>query len=406
MSRSKLRSFGRFLVIVGIPVLALVGAMTMVSMKPPPEKKETTQLDLLVEVLPLTSSAAHFSISSQGNVQPRTETVLSAELSGIIVSMSDTFVAGGVFNKNEVLLRIDPSNYSIAVDQAKALLTQRQIEYDGAIQLKQKGYQSDAEVASAAAALASAQAGLKRARRDLERTAIRLPYSGMVRSKAVSIGQYVGPGTRLGVTFATDFAEVRLPITDLDRTFLQLPEAGANASDDLTTAPAVTLHTTRKSSDTSWAAHITRTEGVVDENTRVTYAVARVDDPYNFNNPQENLTPLQMGTFVQAKIDGLTLNDVIIVPRGAMRGSDQLLFVDSDSRLRLGRVQVLRTDSEFAYLTAGAKDGDRIVLTAIESPINGTKVRVKGEAATESGIVNLTSDRDDATVTESGSTTE
>ena len=47
----------------------------------------------------------------------------------------------------------------------------------------------------------------------------------MVRSKDADIGQFVNPGTRLGVTFATDYAEVRLPLTDRDLAFVDLPYA-------------------------------------------------------------------------------------------------------------------------------------------------------------------------------------
>ncbi len=103
MKQSKLRRASRYLVMVGILGIAIAGAMALVGMKPPPEKKESETLDLLVEVLPLTLTTAHFTVSSQGTVQPRTETVLSAELSGSIIRISDKFVAGGVFDKNDIL---------------------------------------------------------------------------------------------------------------------------------------------------------------------------------------------------------------------------------------------------------------------------------------------------------------
>ena len=120
------------------------------------------------------------------------------------------------------MLRIDPTNYEVAVHRAEATLKQRQIEYDGAEKLRSQGYRAESEYASAAAALAAAEADLVNARRNLERTRISLPYAGMVRSKEADLGQYVNPGTRLGVTFATDYAEVRLPLTDSDLGFIDL----------------------------------------------------------------------------------------------------------------------------------------------------------------------------------------
>ena len=219
------RKVKRGLLIVGIFMVAIGGAAGLSKMKPPPETKDIQEVDPLVQTLTLQESAEIFRIASQGTVRPRTETVLSAEVSGAIVSISPKFIAGGVFAAGEELLRIDPSNYTVAVDQAKATLAQRQIEFDGAAKLRDQGYRAESEYASAAAALAAAKAELVRAERNLERTYIRLPYDGMVRAKEADIGQYVNPGTRLGVTFATDVAEVRLPLTDHDLAFVDLPAA-------------------------------------------------------------------------------------------------------------------------------------------------------------------------------------
>ena len=215
----------RALLISGIIAGAVGLSVGLSKLKPPPETKEIPDVAPLVEILPLVESPATFSIASQGTVRPRTETTLSAEVSGSIVSISPKFIAGGVFAKGEELLRIDPTNYLVAVDQAKATLTQRQIEHDGALKLRTQGYRAESEYASAAAALAAARADLVKAERNLERTHITLPYDGLVRVKEADLGQYVNPGTRLGVTFATDYAEVRLPLTDQDLAFIDLPDA-------------------------------------------------------------------------------------------------------------------------------------------------------------------------------------
>ena len=178
----------RWLIVASIFAIAVVGAGMLARMKPPPEKKEVADVDLLVEVLPLRYETVRFTVTSQGNVRPRTETVLSAEVSGRVVEISPKFIPGGIFAKNEVLLRIDPTNYRVAVDQAKAVLAQRQIEYDGAVKLRKQGYRAEAELASAAAALETARAELTRSERNLDRTAIRLPYEGMVRAKEADLG--------------------------------------------------------------------------------------------------------------------------------------------------------------------------------------------------------------------------
>ena len=366
-------------------IVALLGGaglitVWLISNKPTPEKKETRTVDALVEVLPVASDTVSFRVESQGTVIPRTETVLSAEVAGAIVDISPKFIAGGAFSRGEILLRIDPTNYQVAVDQAEALLAQRQIEYDGAAKLRSQGYRAESEYASAAAALASARAELVRAERNLERTQIRLPYAGMVRAKEADLGQYVNVGSRLGVTFATDAAEVRLPLTDQDLAFVALPSV---AGDDGGDGPAVRLSAKQRGVLTEWHGRIVRTEGVVDENTRVTFAVARVEDPYLRQAEPIHASPLPIGTFVAASIQGTTVEDAIRIPRYALRGNGQLVVVDEENRLRIRDVDIIRADGRDVYVSGGVSSGERISLTAIENPVNGMRVRTNDTTAAE-----------------------
>ena len=363
----------RIALIGGIILGAIAISVALVQLKPEPPRKERVDLDPLVEFIELETMSANFRVSSQGTVKPRTETILSAEVSGTITSISPKFIPGGVFRKNEVLMRVDPTNYEVAVSQAQALVKQRQIEFDGAEKLRSQGYRAEAELASAAAALATAEAELVRSRRNLERTYIRVPYAGIVRAKETDLGQFVNPGTRLGVVFATDYAEVRLPLTDLDLAFVDLPDAlEITDSGGSTSGPAVTLTATQKGVQQSWQAQIVRTEGVVDEMSRVTYAVARIDDPYALDGGG---APLPIGTFVSASIAGTAAQDIIRVPRAVVRGSDELIFVDDENRIRIRKVAIVRSDADYVYIGNGAVPGERVVTTSLETPVNGMPVR-------------------------------
>jgi len=364
----------RKLLIFGILAVSVVGVIAMTSMRPEAPKKERVELDPLVEVQVLESMNTKFEIRSQGTVWPGTETILSAEVSGTITSISPKFVAGGVFDKNEVLMRIDPTNYDVAVKQAAALVKQRQIEFDGAQKLRSQGYRAEAELAAAAAALATAEADVVRARRNLERTYIRLPYAGLVRAKEADLGRFVSPGARLGVVFSTDYAEVRLPLTDTDLAFVDLPTTRAASSSEAIDGPSVVLSAVQKGRTAEWQARIVRTEGVVDEKSRVTYAVARIEDPYRRRSDGNELP---VGTFVQASIEGTLAEDVIRIPRAVVRGSDQVVFVDDDDKLLVRSVDIARSDANYLYVRGGAAVGERIVLTALESPINGMSVRTQ-----------------------------
>jgi len=370
--------YRKYLVIPGIIIGAAALAFGLSLMKPEQPKRDNEQLDLLVEVLPLEVHSERFRISSQGTVRPRTQTNLSSEISGSVVSISPKFAAGGVFQKDEVLMRIDPTNYSVAVDRAEALVAQRRIEYDGARKLRSQGYRAESEYASAAAALASAQADLVAANRNFERTYIRLPYEGIVLSKDADLGQFVTPGTPLGVAFATDLAEIRLPLTDQDLAFVEMPNAAEVTATGEADGPAVTLAAVQKGKPVQWDARIVRSEGIVDERSRVTYVVAQVVDPYQLHGDG---TPLPVGTFVAAIIDGSNVVDVIRIPRSALRGADQVLIVDDENQIEIRTIEVIRTDARFAYATAGVTAGERITTTAIEAPTNGMSVRTSDRPA-------------------------
>lgn len=377
--------YRKFVLIPGIITGAALLAVGLSLLKPEPPKRETEKPDLLVEVMPLKATSESFWISSQGTVRPRTQTTLSAEVSGSIVSLSPKFVAGGVFAKNEVLIRIDPTNYTVAVDRAEALVAQRQIEYDGAKKLRAQGYRAESEFASAAAALAAAQAELVSAQTNLERTYIRLPYEGMVLSKEADVGQYVNPGMRLGVTFATDVAEIRLPLTDLDLAFVVLPDAAAITETGSADGPPVRLSAVQKGKRVEWDAQVVRSEGVVDERSRVTYAVAQVSDPYRLHTDG---APLPIGTFVAASIEGSTVMDVIRIPRIALRGANQVLVVDDENTIQIRTVSIVRADAQYAYVNGGVSAGERITTTAIDAPSNGMSVRTVDMLEATSGAKN------------------
>ena len=363
----------RILAIAGILAIAIAIAAGLYLSRPAPEQKPAQAAAPLVDLIELEAGPVHFTVDSQGSVQPLTQTTLSAEVSGAIIDMAEVFLAGGAFRAGDVLLRIDPVNYRSALERAEATVSQRQVEYDGALRLRQQGYQAESQLLSAKAALAVANADLVRARRDLERTVVRAPYDGIVRERRAQLGDYVTPGTQLGTLFATAAAEVRLPLPDKQLAFVELPLAGQTENVD---GPSVELTGTYRGRSARWRARIVRTEGVVDESNRMVFAVARIDDPYRLAADTADAPPLPIGTFVKAQIDGITLDNVVRIPRALVRGGNRVIFVDEDLRLRFRTLDFLRTDSEYAYLPADRLAERRVVTTTLEAPLNGMQVRV------------------------------
>jgi RND family efflux transporter MFP subunit len=379
------------LALIALSVVVVV-AMVIIAQGKRPPRKDTAGQALVVDVIPARVESLNFSVVSQGPVAPRTETTLVAEVSGQIVSVSSNFIAGGFFRKGEVLLQIDPSDYETALMSAQAGLAARTAQLadqrarsEQALKdwnnLGRQGEPSDLvlrkpQLAEAQAAVQAAEAELRRAERNLERTRIKVPYDGLVRSKQVDVGQFVGAGTPLGVTFAVDYAEIRLPLSSNDLAYLDLPSA--TRLDRAHRVP-VTLSATTNSGAKEWQAEIVRTEGVVDDRSRVVYAVAEVVDPYGVLG-QSKQDELKMGTFVRAEIQGLRADDVVVLPRSVLQSGDKVLVASKDRQLEIREVDVLRAEPRSVYITSGIEDGDLIVTTSLEAPIPGTKLAIGGES--------------------------
>ena len=380
------------------PALILISILVVVILamnRPSPPERETTTSAMLVEVIEAEASDGHFNVSAQGTVRPRTETTIVAEVSGRVVSVAESFAAGGFFRAGEVLAEIDPSDYEAALLQARAELASAEAQLaDERARSEQarKDWErmhgterqpSDLvlrlpQLAGAEAAVQAAQAAVMRAERNLERTRIRLPYDGLVRAREIDLGQYVGAGTSLGRAFAVNVAEIRLPLSDQDLAFLDLPGPGQFANH----FTPVTLTGSVGGQRGYWEGRVVRTEGVVDEGTRLSYAVVQVDDPYGLLGDLKPI-PLQMGTFVQAEVRGRSAEGLIELPRSALREGDTLFLANADDRLEIRNVQVIRATPHRVYLHNDIKTGDRVITTAIPVPLPGMALQPRAAAGPE-----------------------
>jgi len=401
-----MRQFFRFilpLALIGLSIVAVIAMVVIAKGKRPPRVPEG-QSAVLVETITAEARSLNFVVRSQGTVRPRTETTLVAEVSGRIVEVAADFVAGGFFRAGEVLLQIDPSDYETALKSAEANLASRQAQLadqrarsEQAIKdwrnLGRSGEPPDLvarkpQLAEARAGVKAAEAAVEKARRDLERTRITVPYDGLVRDKRVDVGQFVAPGTQLGMTFAVDRAEVRLPLSPADLAFLDLPNATGTQSG---TMVPVSLAADVGGETHTWDAQIIRTEGVLDETSRVLNAVAAVTDPYGVLGEQRQ-EELRIGTFVRAAIEGRFIDRAIVLPRYVLRGDDTVLVANGERELEVRAVTVARAEPEQVYITGGLEDGDQVITTTLEAPIPGTRLVIAGEAVDDQAPVQAAAD--------------
>lgn len=331
-----------------------------------------------------------FEVVSQGTASPRISTTLVSEVSGQITNASPSFETGGFFSEGEELLSVDPRNYETVIARAELNLARAKtrLETETALtgkaledwRLMQELDESKVEITDIAlrkpqleevlAEYRAAEAELKKANDDLERTTIRAPYDGMILQKMTDVGQFVNTGFQLARIVAIDFAEVRLPIVLNDLQFVQLPEGTSSEH------VPVTLSAEIGGQRIEWIAHVVRTEGIIDEQSRVIHAVAQVADPYAKANEGQNV--LRFGTFVQARIQGNDGGDLFVIPRHAVRNGTTMWIVMEDNTIQPREVSVVRSDEKYSYIANGINDGDVYCVTPIDRPLPGMKVRFDG----------------------------
>ena len=374
------------LAVLGLGVFATV---TMIEAREEPETKPVETPPLLVRAITVEPETISLKVRAEGTVAPRTESQLVPEVAGRVIEVSPSLAAGGFFEEGEALLKIEAREYDLAVIRANAAIAQAKLRLATERQeaeVARKEWRAlgqgepnplvvrEPQIAEALAALASAEAVLEQAKFDLERTVVRAPYVGRVRSKQVDVGQFVQRGASVATLYSVDFAEVKLPIPDAELEFVNLPLAYRGAAESAR-GPAVTLTARFAGREHKWRGRIVRTEGEIDPATRMVHAIAQVEDPYAPGRDARR-PPLAVGMFVEAEIDGRRVSNIVRLPRTALRGDSRVLVVDSTNRLYYREVDIFRLDRDQALVRGGLEPGDRVCVSNIEAAVNGMKVRV------------------------------
>ena len=368
-------------------VLGISGAMLLVKFKTKAISKPSERKLPNVKVLNTKTSSHTFKIVSQGTALPRTTILLISEVSGKVVSVSDKFNAGKFFQKNDLLLEIDPRDYELSLAQARLKVAQADLrlqmeEKEATVSRKEwkllnqgepTGLQArEPQLAEARAALDAAKATEESAQRNLDRCRIRAPFDGMVSKANVRPGQFVSAGIQLGEIFATDVSEVRLPLSTSDLSFINLPKPNERLNIDK--APKVILVNKVGEESQEWIGSIVRSEENVDPINRMVYVVAKVDDPYSLKS--NNKAPLRRGTFLKATINGRTAKKIIAIPRTALRGKDRV-WIAEDGKLIYRKVKPVYLDENLAIISEGIDSNEQIIVSLLAGVIDGMGIKIE-----------------------------
>ena len=415
-----------------IPIAVLVGAFFfgkfLIATGPEAKKRPFIQRLPVVEVMPLKAQKYTVFIEASGIVTAGTQSNLVAEISGRIVNISDTFNEGSYFEKDEVLLQIDSSNYLSAVEIAKselevnrASLKQLSVEQKSNLrsiqlakqnlnignkelarlralfkrrtisrsaldseeqrinQLKQslqnlQGSQNTFASRKSAmqARINSSKARVNQEKLTLSRAVIKAPYAGRVLSKNVDIGQFVTTGTTLAKIYATDFVNVELPLSLNQYELLGMPEAFKNKQINIKALPTVTLRNPDSLSNDTWQGQVVRTAAALDAKSRQINVIVRVDNPYE---AREGLsTPVRIGQYLKAKVKGRTFENVYALPPAGVIYNREIRIL-KDGKIKIIPVSVVWNSTEATVIQTDTDiEGEQLIMTNLTQAVNGMSV--------------------------------
>ena len=368
---------------IGLIILALsiIIAGVLIKSRPVAVAKENKEVIPYVKTMMILPRTVKASISSQGIVQPESELILLSELSSRVEWLSPKMEAGSSFKQGDTLIVLDKRDYELALISAESQVLNAEVNLEreqAESELAKKewkrvgaGLGSDLalrkpQMAQAKATYAAAKASLEQAKRNLSRTIFIAPFDGRVRTSRIDLGTTVFPGTSIGNIYATDAYEVRLPIADQDVPYSGLEFNGQKIEE------SKRLDVIIIQGDNKWPAKIVRTEAEIDPVTRMMAVVAKVDN----SDKKMVTTPLVVGQFVQAKISGIEISDISVLPRSSVR-NESVWVVDNQMSMQNRSVDVLRNEDDFALIGEGFEPGDRLLTSRVSSLVNGLRVTLE-----------------------------
>ena len=359
----------------------------------------TRETAMLVEVAEVHRGDYRPTIVAMGTVEPAQDITLSPRVGGEIVSRSPAFTPGGFVDKGEALLQIDPADYQNTLQQRNSELRQAVSDLNvemGRQNVALKDYQLLDEALSAEleslvlrkpqlnaarAKVEAARAAVDQAKLDLERTTIKAPFHAHILSRNVAVGSQVSPGDNLGRLVGLDsyWVVTTVPLSKLP--WLSFPQADGETGSEVRIRNRIAWP-----EGTYRIGYLHRLVGALEDRTRMARVFVSVPDPLSYRAESSDLPPLMIGAFVETRIGAEPITDVIRLVRDHVR-ADDTVWVMEDGKLSIRTVEIAFRDADYAYVTDGLRDNDRVVTTNLATVVEGAPLRVKagdaGQADTQ-----------------------
>lgn len=377
----------------GLLLLAAATVTGLFLTEPEAERSSASKRTaMLVEVTRGERGTFRPTIVAMGTVRAEQEIVLSPRVNGEIVALSESFTPGGFVEEGETLLRIDPADYQATLLQRQSELRQASADLEmelGRQELARQDYEDlkgtisseyetlvlrQPQLDTARARVEAAQAAVRRAELDLDRTTLRAPFAAHILSREANVGSQVAPGEALGrlVGIQSYWVEAAVPVSNVH--WIEFPDdQGATGS------MARVRNRTAWPAGTFREARVHRLIGALEEQTRLARILLTVQDPLAHEPGSGGLPPLMVGSFVETRIEGKPIEDVVRMDRDYLRQNDTV-WVHEDGLLRIRAVEIVFSDQDSVYIRGGLSEHDDIVTNDLATVIDGAPLRLEGQS--------------------------
>jgi RND family efflux transporter MFP subunit len=377
------------LAVAGIVLLAIsLGvASYMMTTKPRPQRKKPVAVLPVVKVRELLPTTEQVNVPVQGTVVPALQVDLKARVAGEVIWTSREFVEGGIVKKGQALLKIDPTEYELALIGKKALLQSATLDLkieqgrqeiarsewailgleDRATEMDRELALRQPQLAAFEAKLEAAKAEVKQAELNIERTVIRAPFNAVIRSTGVDVGAQASAQGPLAGLAGTDtfYVEALVPLDRLP--WIHIPDGKTDTGSRALVSTG---------GDRTLEGRLFKLLTDLQPNGRLARILIEVSDPLDLERKNGDRRPLLLGNFVSVTIEGRTIQDVYAISRENMKDGGQVHLVDSEDRLRTVDVAIVWSGADQVYVR-GLEPGSKLVISDLSAPVEGMTVRVQ-----------------------------
>jgi len=365
-----------------------IGAVTLIRTAPKAQKRPPQKMAPLVSVQKVYPEPQKVIIQVMGSVVPERDLTLKSRVAGEVVHAHPEFTVGGIIRQGELILQIDDLDYQLLVAQKQREVADAR--YALKLELARQDIaqhewtlldgnhsipEDDAELAlrkphleKAQSDLAGAQAELKAAELQLERTRIYAPFNAIVRSTLVEKGSQVAAQETLATLAGTDeyWVQASVPVDRLQQ--IQIPDrrhqSGARAR--------IIYH-----GGAVRAGRVVKLLSDLEAEGRMARLVISAKDPLGLNRPADGLPAMLIGEYVRVEIQGRPIDSAFRIPRTALRDNTHVWVAGKQDRLEIREVRTIWRDAQSVLLEEGLQPGDRVVISDLATPVPGMDLKIE-----------------------------